>query len=356
MKKMLFATLMGLSVCSVYASVPSYDNQAVLESCEFDCYEPYTSTCTYSSIPECCNSPWGISVDVDFLWWTTHAESALSTITFNDTNTFENSYDKYAFDYQWKPGYRIELGYVTCLGGYEVDLFAKWTWFRTNCKQTLDALAPAGVLAQISNSFMTISANGGINPDTILTSDLSISFLYERLDLGFMSNSFQVGYFTFKPSAAVTFAYLQDTFRGLMERDLNPSTITCSSTSKFSGVGVTVGANVTYPLMQNAFLYSETELSALWGEMKLNSVRTNLTPSVDPNLRTTIYSQKFWTGRVIVAQELGIGYSTCVWSMPMSTHVGWQFLYLPNFNMLTDAATFYNRTVNGLVAGVVVGF
>jgi hypothetical protein len=356
MKKMLFAALMGLSVCSLNASVPSFNDQNCRGACDFDSYDSCPASYTCSIPAECCNSPWGISLDIDFLWWTTHAENAGSKIFITQDDEFEQFNDFYAFDYQWKPGYRIELGYVTCIGDYEVDLFAKWTWFRTNCTQNLEAIASSDGFVSITDPFISIDASGFVIPGSVITSDLSISFLYERLDVGLMSNSFQIGYFTFKPSAAATFAYLQDSYRGVMVRDLNPSTKTGSSTGKFSGAGVTIGANVTYSLMKNAFIYSETELSALWGETNLHVVTTNLTPSLDPNLQTTINRQKFWSGRVIVAQELGVGYSACVWSLPLSAHVGWQFLYLPNFNMLTNTSTFYNRTINGLVAGVVVGF
>jgi hypothetical protein len=171
-----------------------------------------------------------------------------------------------------------------------------------------------------------------------------------------MSNTFEIGYFTFKPSAAVTFAYLEDTYDGLAEREAFPARSSGKLKGKFSGAGVTIAANVVYPIRCDTFLYSNTELTGLWGEVKVDTITTQLETIFSPLTITQHYDESFWAGRLIVGQELGIGYSRNVRSFPVSAHVGWQFLYLPNFNMLTKTSTFYDKTINGLIAGMTVGF
>jgi hypothetical protein len=337
MKKMLFATLMSLSICSLNAYSPYLNTQTNVDACAVDC----------------CSSGRGISVNADFLWWDTRGEG-LSTADRPSlsANDFVSDVSNYPFDYEWKPGYRIELGYVTCLGGYEVDLFAKWTWFRTNYSNTIAIDAPATIGSTIRDPIIVIFALQ--NQDVLY--NVSTSFLYERLDIGLMSNAFELGCFTFKPSAAVTFAYLQDAYTGDAERDGSPARSTGDAKGKFSGAGITIGANVVYPIKCNAFLYSNTELTGLWGEVKVDAVTTRIDSIVIPVLVTERYKESFWAGRLIFEQEIGIGYSTSVKTFPVNAHLGWQFLYLPNFTMLTLASRFNDRTINGLVAGVTIGF
>jgi hypothetical protein len=346
MKKMLFATLMSLSICSLSAYSPYANDQANADFYEVDCYDPCNSMC----ISDCVTQKKGISIDVDFLWWDTRADNLSTSVSLTDTVTDLTTTNVYSFDYQWKPGYRIELGYLTCLGGYEVDLFAKWTWFRTSYTRDLEITNGVNQSTSIRDALITLDSSAPGDSIYHVTS----SFLYEKLDVGLMSDVFQIGYFTFKPSAAATYVYIQDAYRGIATRtDIEAETIGLTN-GKFSGAGITIGAHVVYPIRCDMFLYSNTEFSGLWGEVKQNArVYTDnfLFPSSE-----SIYNKNYWTGRIIVAQELGIGYSACIRSFPASIHLGWQFLYLPNFNMITTTGALSDRTVNGLVVGAALGF
>jgi hypothetical protein len=178
--------------------------------------------------------------------------------------------------------------------------------------------------------------------------------LYERLDVGLMSDVCQIGHFTFKPSVAATFVYIQDSYRGLATEAANEVETTGLTNGKFSGGGITVGAHVIYPILCNTYLYSNTEFSGLWGHVKMRYRETERDPFFPEAV--LINNKDFWAGRFIVTQELGAGYSACVWSLPVSIHAGWQFLYLPSFNMITESSSQFDRIANGLVIGATVGF
>jgi hypothetical protein len=339
MKKTLLTALAGLTLFGG-AHAALYNTP-----CAPDCN-------TYAS--SCGSFLNGVTVDADFLWWKTAQDNAYVLVDITDRSVTPNLLEQSIvyYDYQWKPGYRIALGYDTCVCGYNVELYARWTWFRTAAHINYDFVAVADQRISLGDSFYTV-----ITVDTAgaeIAYRNSTSFLYERLDFGFISRCYQLGYFTVNPFAAVTGVFVKDSYKVVSASTTPEVSNDLRGSGKFSGGGITLGAEVNYPVMQSVFLYSISEATGLWGKVNSSSLLefSDASGSLEVNTNKSI---KFWGGRFIIAQELGVEYVTCLGSFPVNAHLGWQFMYLPSMAM-NQAYTFEDRTVNGLVAGVAVGF
>lgn len=342
MKKMILTALMSL------VSIGAL-NAAQYSGCATDCYSPRN---TYAS--SCCSFLDGVNLDVDFLWWQTAADNLFAEVEVTDTSVSPQpaSLTNYYSNYQWKPGYRIALGYEGCFCGCNVELFAKWTWYRSSASRNLDFALVADQNVSIFDPFGTAFTIED-SPGAVLFYRNSTSFLYERLDLGFVSATYQLGCFEVKPSVAVTGVYIKDSFNAFTASDTPEISQLFTGSGKFSGAGITLGAEINYAVVQNFSLYSVSEVTGAWGRIRqsANGVLLDAT-DVDELLSVT---GNYWAGRLILGQEFGVEYSACVCSFPVNVHLGWQFLYMPNMAMATFAGV-QDRTVNGLIAGFAVGF
>lgn len=291
-----------------------------------------------------------VAVTADFLWWNARIPNDEVVVTETDSSGQipVNTNTSYIQKYDWKPGFDIGIAYQDCFCGNEVILYANWTYFRTNANFSIVLAPTATDTFSLIDGVISVSTN---TPGVLTTYTNSSSFLYERLDIGAMSCSYQCCNFAFQPSLALTGLYVRE---GFDSSAVGPDPLgNGSSIGRYHGIGVTIGAHVSYPLIDCLSLYSHSEFSALWGKSKFNSNGRDLAVFLASSTR--INTKNYWTGRVVFGQQVGMQFSAKAFALPVEFRLAWEFLYLPEMYSHTIARS-GDVAINGLVAGLKIGF
>lgn len=313
---------------------------------------------------DCCPMPDNFNVSAQFLWWKAECENY--AVVFNNVDTavtpFAESHTYLPFSFGWDPGFRLGVDYQTCICGRNIDFFAEWTRFRSTDSHHESQLSGNAIQASF-----TLTTPSGISfftasPQTV-TYDGQADFLYNRLDIGCISESYCLANFIVNPSAAFTYVHTRFAFTDNIETSIATTSIRSTNTY-FDGVGVTLGADMACSLLDCFSLYSKSLLTAMWGKYNY-SASGLLSPGQSTVISALSLDQHHstWRGRWIADFEIGLEYNMYICGkFPFFARLGWEFQYMPNMNLMrelggnSDLLSPNDVTINGLVLGFKVGF
>jgi len=259
---------------------------------------------------------WGFSLSGDFLYWyareTNLAYSARVTATPVE-NAFTNDDQPVALDHNiisptstqyqnvnWKPGFRIGLGWNTDCDGW--DAYLTWTYMRntrsdsTSTDQFSDTDLFTGETVAIPGAGQQALINPWINAgllfrETKLGTDLNYippmftkisakwKMQYNVIDLEFGRKYWLSRCFTLRPYGGLRGGWVKTTFNTTSTRDLSDLesivgiadanySVDVNFTNRFWGVGLIGGLQPNWHFCSNFILFSNLEGGLLWGEFE----------------------------------------------------------------------------------------
>lgn len=307
----------------------------------------------YENISPSCNSCLqGLEFSGEFLWWQGKTTGLYIEVQeFSLTDPFPYTYTNDYWEFGYSPGFRLGLSYQPYCWG-DIAGYATFTHFRATDTQTLLLTGTADINYVILFPFFSTSFEDGEFVDYTGTADL----LYNRLDVGLAKYCLNYGCLSVVPKIAFTYAHTrtsvnEDAF--LSESDL---IVVSQITDSYSGYGATVGFDANYRIGSALSFYSSFGFSGLWGPFQLSYFETDTT-SAGESQGVGMQNQSIYQGRWITDIQIGLQYQSCICGCyQIAARLGWEFLTLGeelNFGRSFDPAA---MNINGLTAGLAVGF
>lgn len=341
MRKTILATFLALAMSSLHGFYGTSN----------DCCMP-TTCCAPTS---CCDTLQGLELDAEFLWWQAKADSLFITVSETTTATpsVGTSRDNF-WEFGYDPGFRLGFSYQPCQWD-DVALYATYTYFRAADTLRFNLTGIAGTNTTVILPFTPVTFTG---VDEGLDYTGQIDFLYSRFDIGFAKYCFKFGCLNVVPKAAFTYLHTRTSLSEdffVVENDQ----ITVSFTKdSYSGYGATIGFDSNYEFGGSGFsVFSSLGLTGMWGgfHSTFHQVDSDGTTS---EIRSTFdVNETPWIGRWMSDIQVGIQYQTCMCSCyQVAARLGWEFLYLPDEVHFFRPNDPNSMMVNGLTAGLAVGF
>lgn len=309
-----------------------------------------------------------VFVSGEFLWWKAECDNFSSRAIFTDFSTVIDGVSTtqvrpYTFGYD--PGFRVSVDTELMLCDCTIAPYASFTNFRSTTNQnvnfTLTQADTAYTFAFPLNYFNFFDSSFLTTVGDTFAYSGSADFLYNRLDIGLSKSVCVSSCFSVIPKAAFTYIHTRQTVTDVVNLvlDASPFLELGSSGAHFSGCGLTLGFDSNYDLACGLSFYGGASVTEVWGELKADfdeEVYQGTEP-VGPVFFGGSQSSSMHIARWLADIQLGVQYQTCVsdW-FQIAARIGWEFVYLPDqmyFNQQTRPEAF---KINGIVAGLGIGF
>lgn len=294
----------------------------------------------------------GLEVEGEFLWWKGQADNLYivsRTSEFTDSE-FTDTY----WELGYSPGYRLGLAYPVDQCGNGLELYATYTYFRSNDTQTYNVSVGANEGFTINSPLINLAAIPLGDP---LEYSGSVNFQYNRVDIGFARTAFNYDALIIIPKVAFTYVHTQET---LAEDALNGGFVFINrAKDTYNGYGATVGFDTNYAFgaCSGLSLYSSVEITGLWGNFDFSLTSDTIDDITDLPLVLETFGNSEWIGRWMSDVKIGLQYQTSFFGCyQLGARIGWEFVYLPdqsNFFTTRDPGAV---KISGLTAGLALGF
>lgn len=359
-----------------------------------DCCEPCCISQPRKCIDcECYNPPyymlqcdWGISFEVDFLYWFARENNMPYALEFTSqfwnpssptdpsghlNVLFDPSNPKH-LDTKWSPGVRVALGWNTNCDGLDFNL--NWTWFK-NTKTNTASVSPTfnttndmlnfpdvGTSALIDpwiNSaavvvFNSESNNNGTNPFTFDQVKAKWHELFNQIDLEVGRKTWIGRHFTVRPFVAVRGGWEDTDFKTHASSNRSGSgfnivtSFTDSYKNRFWGVGLVGGLqpSIYFGCNNNFSLFGNIDGSLIYGKFHSKKNENYLFAVNSLNLMdsSNTYENSFYQVVPILDLSLGFGWEKfwCEDRYRSLFGVGWeQHIWFDlNQRIITEAGTY----------------
>lgn len=304
----------------------------------------------------------------EFLWWTAESDSfgPFSFYLNESVTPTHDEYTPYAFKYGYRPGYRVGIETEICLCDTHFAPYATWTSFRTTSALDVDFVLTTSSsfyeIDPVSAYFLLLGGAAITDVGDTLNYHGTTDFLYNRLDVGVSKVVYEGSCLSIVPKAAFTYVHLRQTLQERLFQiaDSVPILNVGNSQSHFSAGGITLGFDSNYLLGLGFSFYSNLSATGVVGETQTNFsfAAYNGTEPIEANLTFTGSSPaNMQVGRWLTDVQVGLQFETCFsnW-FQVAARVGWQFVYLPEQLYFSQETRPRSVKINGLVAGLGVGF
>lgn len=300
---------------------------------------------------------WGASINVDFLYWyasetnLAYAGEIFATDFLVGANTTRVSAPT-AYEYinaQWKPGFRIGLGWNMECDGWDSNL--NWTYYH-NKASNHTSVADFGTTA---NPTLPLAGQVAlINPWTNLGFAAIFGKTFDNIKAKWSLNFNQIDWelgrqywlskcFTLRPFAALRGAWTKSTFKTTSSRTPEAGGAGTTSfkdrfTNRVWGVGFLAGIQPNWFICENFAIFANMDAALLWGKFQPKKKESYTAKTGDTTVVTLDYvnnmSSHFFMMQPVIDVALGLRWieTWCCDRFRTALDLGWEHHVWFDFN------------------------
>lgn len=330
MKKITLSTLLSLSALA-FAQEGSCDVQCG------PCTPMHSPTPSVAPTVEC---GWNLFLNAEFLYWT--ARQKQMEFAFTGSSSASQSQDitqkgnYFAPDWKMEPGFKVGLGWISCHDGW--DLFANYTWLRTNStKETIPD-------SEVSEGITGLNWDTNNFPDALAQNSINFQFNWEHdfnvLDLELGRDFFISCALTLRPHFGLKGTWQEQRVRAMSTSRADNSVFGGRHKIDTWAIGPRAGLDSMWQLSPCFGILGEVALSALWQRFEVDAFSVNTT---DVEATTNINTcNNFHTLSSVVEFFLGLRYQDwfCCSSFRIAIDAGWETQIWEDQNQFLTAGQF----------------
>lgn len=313
-----------------------------------------------------CEIDEGFFVTADFLWWKANDDSINWTLVVTDTllNTSSNFASTHYVDPNWKPAFRVGMGWNTAHDDW--DLYLNWTWYNNTTRESITAeTSSAAGMGQIGIAALWLPTVQAGNR----AANYRWRLRHNMFDIELGRKFFVSRKLALRPFGGVRGGWIN---RSLTINYLNPEAslsppVTTPGSYKdennYWGIGPRFGSNSEWGLGSGFQIYADLAAALLYGQ--IFKFRARAEEQVSGSLTEVAdFTQNNDRWRVIPNLQLflGLGWGKCFADQDLflAIKAGWevnQYWDLSNFLNPTRAENFRSEkfssiTLQGLTTKV----
>ncbi len=311
----------------------------------------------------------GFIVAADFLYWRAD-ENDLPYAFVNTSNVVVGGSSATLttrgyvanVNYNWKPGFRLGIGWDTPYDGW--DVFLNWTWYRNKSSSNVVATTSASAAGGLGIESMWLADD--LDIELISSASARWRLLYNMFDLE-IGRDFAVSCgLALRPFFGVRGGWINRRFNASYGPPDASVAILANTPGSFSsktnawGVGPRFGLNTTWSFPCSGFmLLGNLSTSLIYGKVYKNRAQVVQTILGVPNFLNSSYTNKKHVWRTIPNMQLffGLGWGDCFNcnKMYFSVKAGWEANFFWNLQHVPFAlgefevfGASHNLSMNGL--------
>lgn len=300
LKKLI--SIFGVVCCGVTSLFAASNND--MSNSDYECIEK--ETCNKDC--NCCASPRvqggaDVFIEADFILWVAReAGLGMATSGVPQSSQATQPSGKVSYpNHKIKPGFKVGLGLVLDHDCW--DIYATYTWFRSNQKKKTITNTTEDMIALINPT----PNSGLLTYATAVTGDWDLNF--NNIDLSLGRNFWNSDYLSLRPHIGLKGSWQRQKFN--LNYTVSSDEDDIRMKQNFWGVGVRAGLDTAYYLSSEFSIFGDFALAALWSQFKnKHNNRTRASGSDDAYRWNSYWKGDYHNVSPVLETEIGIRWDT----------------------------------------------